>query len=300
MVTTRYLNAKNGIEILHDGGTTQILAGELDPISAAVEANVGSIYLCSGVSGTIYKKFNSQPDGWIPDYDFQLLKTYISLLDTPTTYSGSAGKYPRVKDDETGLEFDFIEWVGDDPESPLIPDTAVSGTYYVNFEGGRLLVGATGNKPDLVYIGPIGGLAFASGKSESCYGSFKIPSSWNTDSSIKLTINFMNDLDQSGSTSCSWRLEYQSYAPGDTYTNKSSSTANITVDLLPNSVAGTFYTNTIIMLPDDINNPLEREDIVVFRLYRDGALLEDTMIGDAVLITLMIELQTGQHIIGDI
>lgn len=33
-------------------------------------------------------------------------KTFLALTDTPESYAGQAGKIPKVKDDETGLEFD--------------------------------------------------------------------------------------------------------------------------------------------------------------------------------------------------
>lgn len=296
---TRYLNAKNGIEILHDSGVTQILAGEHPPNEVGVDAHLGSIYMCSCTSGTIYKKSGLSDFDWTPDWDFQLLKTFNSLLDTPVTYSGQVGKYPRVNASGTGIEYDYIEFDLEAPEAPLIPDTAISGTYLVNFEGGRLLVGATGNKPDLVYDGPIGGLAFGAGKDEACYGSFKIPSSWNTDSDILFTINFMNDLAQTGVTNCSWKLDYHAYADGDIYSDKTTTTVNLNLAIENNALAGTFHSHTLIVDSDDINNTINRGDIVTFKFYRNGASASDTVIGDAVLIALMVEMQTGQHIVGD-
>lgn len=224
---------------------------------------------------------------------------FLELDDSPATYSGAAGRYPRVNDSGTGLEFDYIEFDTSSNEAPLIPETAVSGTYLVNFEGGRLLVGATGNKPDLVYNGPVAGLAFSDKSIESCYGSFKIPPAWNTDSDIKVKINFMNDDSQSGAKVCSWRMEYHSYAPGDQYSSKTSTVVDIDYTFPANAPAGTFWAHELFMDSNDVNNDLERGDIVTFRFYRDGADSLDTMTGDCVLITLMIELQTGQHIVGD-
>lgn len=42
--------------------------------------------------------------------------TFLNLPDTPTTYSGGGGKYPKIKNDEIGIE--FVD----------APTTAVSGT----------------------------------------------------------------------------------------------------------------------------------------------------------------------------
>ena len=299
MASTNYLNAKNGIEILHQTGQTQILAGSVDPTFVGIEASIGSIYLYSSISGTIYKKTGISSTSWTPDYDFQLIKNFIDLLDTPTTYSGHVGKYPRVNAIGDGLEFNYIEFNLEDPDTPLIPETAISGTYFVNFEGGRLLVGATGNKPDLVYNGPVAGLAFDPAKKESCYGSFKIPYAWNTESDIKVTINFMNDLAQIGTTVCSWRMSYHSYSEGDRFTDKITTIVDINYTFPSNAPAGTFWTHTLYMNSNSINNPLSRGDIVAFQFYRDGLSLQDTMVGDCILITLMIELNTGQHLSGD-
>jgi len=48
---------------------------------------------------------------------------FIELDDTPSTYSGQAGKYPRVKSDETGLEFATAAGVGTFKELTDTPDT---------------------------------------------------------------------------------------------------------------------------------------------------------------------------------
>lgn len=220
--------------------------------------------------------------------------TYLDLVDTETTYSGQSGKYAVVSADETKLEFSTMEW--DPVESPLIPETAISGTYLVNFEGGRLLIGATGNKPDLVYNGPIAGLAFDASKVESCYGIFKIPYAWNTESDISVTINFMTDTTQIGVKACSWRLEYHAYEVGEVYGNKTSTYVNIDTDLPSGAVEGTLLSHNLYMDSDDVNNPLARGDIIPFRFYREGTAVEDTMTGPAVLFNLVFELQVGQNL----
>lgn len=222
--------------------------------------------------------------------------TYLNLIDTSTTYSGQAGKLATVNNEEDGLIFEYFEW--DAEEAPLIPETAISGTYYVNFEGGRLLIGATGSKPALVYNGPVAGLAFNSSKTESCYGVLKIPYSWNTESNIKATINFMVDIDQIGTNTCSWRLDYHTYTDGELYGDKTTTTINVDTILPINVVAGTYLTKELYMVYNDVNNPVTRGDMVTFKFYRAGAVGADTMKGDSVLFTLVFELQTGQNVVG--
>jgi hypothetical protein len=62
MSSTRYLNAKNGIEILHSEGTTQILAGNINPTTSGVDANVGSIYL--NTTGLSFIKVGELDTDW--------------------------------------------------------------------------------------------------------------------------------------------------------------------------------------------------------------------------------------------
>lgn len=298
-MVTKYLNAKNGIEIWHDDGITQILAGASNPAAVGIDADVGSIYIHTIPAGTIYKK---QGTG-LTDWEDVLLTIsgssntnyFLDLLDTPSSYGGSAGRYLRVNEEATAVEFDFVDIDYNDPEQPLIPETAISGTYFVNFEGGRLLIAATGAKPDLVYVGPIGGLAFGYKADESCYGSFKVPYSWNTDTDIKMRLNFMVDDTQVGTNTVSWRIDYQTYADGESFYDKISTTINLDTILANNTEAGTFYTKDMLMHPHDAFNPIQRGDMIPFRLYRSGTAPADTATGDAVLVALMIEMTTGQH-----
>lgn len=243
------------------------------------------------VSGTLYDEIINV-SGTL-QYQIDTL-TFLDLTDTPATYSGHEEKLVYVDQYGTGLEFKYFEW---DPEGPLIPETGVSGTYFVNFEGGRLLIGATGNKPDLVYLGPIAGLAFDASKTESCYGVFKIPFAWNTHSNIKLTINFMNDVAQTVSGVVDWHLHYHTYEYGEAYGDKTDTDINIEATVPPCDV-GTFFTHELYMQYDDPNHPLERGDVVAFRFYRDGASVVDTVVGDATLLALMFELRVGENIAG--
>ncbi len=82
---TNYLNAKNGVEILHSSGTTQILAGAGIPDNTGVEATVGSIYMCTSSSGTIYKKTGAGIYDWIPDYSWPSTATDLNTAHRITT-----------------------------------------------------------------------------------------------------------------------------------------------------------------------------------------------------------------------
>ena len=207
--------------------------------------------------------------------------TFLELTDTPTTYSG-AFRLPLIcNDNETGIVFG------------LIPETAISGTYFVSYEGGRLLRGATGNRPDLVYNGPIAGLAFSNGKTESCYGSFKIPYSWHNTTDIELKINFMNDDAQVGVKTVAWCLCFHAYQEGEFYSDKTLTTLHIDTDLPTDVAAGRFTVRTLDVPYDDADNPLSIGDTVTFQFYRQGTAGSDTMSGDAILISLSFEMKTG-------
>lgn len=109
MTITNYLNAKNGIEILFYDGDVQLLAGISDPSTVGVEASIGSIYMCSSTSGTIYKKADVGNYDWIADYNWsssvETIRDFLALTDTPTTYSGNEGKVLSVSDSANSIEF---------------------------------------------------------------------------------------------------------------------------------------------------------------------------------------------------
>lgn len=297
-MVTNYLNAKNGIEIWHDTGIVQILAGAPDPSSVGAEASIGSIYLCSSVSGTIFKKSGSGDTDWsqiATSTSGIAVQTFLDLMDTPGTYIGHIGKYPRINNTGTGIEFDYISVDNSDPDQPLIAETSISGTYFINFEGARLLRANTGKKPDLVAVGPVAGLAFADSGEESCYGSFKVPYAWNNVSDLKLTINFINDTAQLPDQVCSWGLEYQSYSHMENINTKTSDFITTDCTLSGSWAAGSFHTCETFIPYTTVNTTIDRGDILCFRFYRNASAEEDTVDGDAVLVTLMFELQTGQH-----
>ncbi len=61
---TNYLNAKNGLEILHDDGLTQILSGDEDPSVDGREADLGSIFLRHSDPINIYQKKGPIDTDW--------------------------------------------------------------------------------------------------------------------------------------------------------------------------------------------------------------------------------------------
>jgi len=66
-MSTKYLNAKNGIEILTEDVTTQILSGNFDPSIEGQPADIGSLFLCTTISGGVYNKIGEH------DFDWDLL-----------------------------------------------------------------------------------------------------------------------------------------------------------------------------------------------------------------------------------
>lgn len=221
------------------------------------------------ISGTLQDAIDEKPDN------------FLELDDTPTTYSGAADLPLVCNLAENGITFG------------LIPETAISGTYFVSYEAGRLLQGATGYRPDLVYFGPVAGLAFDASKEESCYGSFKIPYAWYEETNIELKINFMNDNAQTGTKIVSWRLAFHAYQEGEFYSDKTPTILDIDT-VLPSDVAeGRYTVETLNIPPDDVNNPLSIGDMVTFQFYRDGLSGTDDATGDMVLLSLSFELKTG-------
>lgn len=92
---TKYLNAKNGIEILHKDGQTQLLAGAGDPSEIGVSAETGSLFLRNDSAGGVYQKTGNG------DKDWDLLMPSYS----PTLFSGSEGSFLAVDSTASGIEF---------------------------------------------------------------------------------------------------------------------------------------------------------------------------------------------------
>lgn len=104
-MTTNYLVAKNGIEILHKDGLTQILAGNNDPSIVGVAASIGSLFLRSDNGGGIYAKIGDNITDWILTSSGTDINNFLELVDTPGDYTSSAGKFLTVDSGESGIEF---------------------------------------------------------------------------------------------------------------------------------------------------------------------------------------------------
>ena len=65
----------------------------------------------TGIADGKVLKYSSTESKWIPQDDLQSsggASTFLDLTDTPSSYSGQAGKYIKVNSGETGLEFTTI------------------------------------------------------------------------------------------------------------------------------------------------------------------------------------------------
>ena len=149
-----------GLVVLNDGEQDLTLAESLDISAVPTFYELPDTFLKLKDTPTTYSGSENKHLTTTGSGIAFTTPTFLELDDTPTTYSGGARLPVVVNESETGLKFG------------LIPETAISGTYFISYEGGRLLRGATGNRPDLVYVGPVAGLAFDHAKTESCYGSF--------------------------------------------------------------------------------------------------------------------------------
>lgn len=94
-MTTKYLNAKNGIEIWHDDGITQILAGSSNPSITGFDADIGALYIHTISSGILYKKQGVGLTDWTGiSSSVTNLEYYYeeSLFESSTTSSGYQNK----------------------------------------------------------------------------------------------------------------------------------------------------------------------------------------------------------------
>jgi len=88
---TKYLNVKNGIEILHLDGLTQILAGSQDPSIVGKFASIGSIFLRSDNGGGIYTKIGANNTEWLltSSGTDQITASGVIYTDLEDYYTGS-------------------------------------------------------------------------------------------------------------------------------------------------------------------------------------------------------------------
>lgn len=90
---TSYLNAKYGIEILHDDGITQILAGNIVPSEVGREADIGSVFLCGCVEGGVYRKFGTLDTDWLLVGDIPSYGSFFDVEEALTASNTTSTSY---------------------------------------------------------------------------------------------------------------------------------------------------------------------------------------------------------------
>ncbi len=88
---TNYLNAKNGIEIWHTDGITQILSGAENPSIVGLSADIGSLFLKNSVPVATYVKYGEGATNW---YELSIGSSGISIEDHNRLHDGD--KYIEV------------------------------------------------------------------------------------------------------------------------------------------------------------------------------------------------------------
>lgn len=139
---------------------------------------------------------------------------------------------------------------------------------------------------------PITGLAYDDTIEEYMFDSFQIPTYWKHGTDVKVKVHFFNDYSQEGDTTCRWALDYQIYSELDSISNKTTTTITMDKDLPTDVASDTFMTSEFYMSSNDSNNPIKRDSIVSFKIYRDCTHANDTMVNDAILILLTFEFLT--------
>lgn len=92
-----------GVSSVTDDGNTVIEVDNTDPLNPIITfEGVITDGTTIGGSGTLLDPLNVIGGGGGG------ASTFLELTDTPSTYSGQAGKYPKVNAGETGLEFDTV------------------------------------------------------------------------------------------------------------------------------------------------------------------------------------------------
>ena len=244
---------------LNDGD--QIYFG--DNAEAAVWSESGELHLSSTISGVDpIKSYHLVTKHYVDQRGF------TNLVDTPATYSGNSGKYLRVKEDESGIDYNTVNSLAE-----------------VQFGPGRVQLSLT-SPPTFSNFGPLGVLMFDT--NDSVFGDFKVPDTYIENSNIAVEIYYMTATNQSGINYCRWRLVYHTYQHSENYSDKSNS-ITIGNDTLPNGAqSGLFREFTGTLYSNDVNNPLNPGCVVAFSFSRQT----DTMTGQAALVLLVFRIDT--------
>lgn len=96
ILTVELVSSQTGIIQLFDAD--YICAGEQTASNLHITSDAVVDYV-DVVSGTLQTSINEKPD------------TLLELIDTPSTYEAAAKKYLRIKEDETGIEWDTVSGI---------------------------------------------------------------------------------------------------------------------------------------------------------------------------------------------
>jgi hypothetical protein len=151
--------------------------------------------------------------------------------------------------------------------------------------------------PGTATSGPITTLSFSDSTNEYAFGALEIPSAWQGNTDVLVKIRFMNDYSQSGTKVCRWCLDYHVYDDSDYYSNKTTTTVYDNFSLTADPNADTLFTSEIKVSHDDTNNPINRGNLLTFKLYRDAEDSSDTMENDAnfILLTFSFITEASRH-----
>ena len=166
-------------------------------------------------------------------------------------------------------------------------------SFKIRFNAGDLTEGVTNYPLKTTASGnPITGLGFDDTTEESMYDAFEIPTNWKHGTDGRVKVYFFNDYSQTGTKVCRWALDYQIYADLENAASKTTTTLTVDKSLPADVAADTFIYAEMTMPHNDSNNPLKRNSMITFRIYRDATNAADTMTNDAILVLLVFEFDT--------
>jgi len=162
----------------------------------------------------------------------------------------------------------------------------------IKFYAGDLIEGTDASPAKTTASGhPLSGLAFDDTTEEAMYGMFEVPSTWKHGTNVNVRVYFFNDYSQTGDKDCRWCVDYQIYDELDIVSNKTTTTVSVNHDVPTDASADTFMKSIMSMDYNDSNNPINRDGVLSFRIYRDSTNGSDTMINDANFVLIIFEFE---------
>jgi len=162
----------------------------------------------------------------------------------------------------------------------------------VKFNAGDLTEGSDSYPAKSTATGhPVTGLAFDRLKEEAMYGMFEVPSKWKHGTDVTVKLYFLNDYSQSGDTVCRWAVTYEIYNDLDTVGSKTPTSVSDNCSLPTDATEDTFIQSSMTISYNDANNPITRDSMLSFRVFRDSTDPADTMSNDAIMVLLVFEFE---------